>query len=166
MQPTDKRRRKRREENLSLLTKKSKPLSNVLERDNILTGCNSKTRSFMYNSWGEAMFPRATPVGWLSEHCTALISNCHPQALGWAHILRISATSLSICTQAPAFFLSNGYLLWPSLSSLLVPPLPSVVVWCEDRAEAQSFGVRDKGRRRILLVGRQWLNWLQRVKHT
>ncbi len=52
----------------------SKTFSDVLQRDNILTGCSSKTRSPLCSSWDEAMFPRATLVGWLSEHCTALIS--------------------------------------------------------------------------------------------
>lgn len=73
----------------SKLAKCSKPFSNGLKRDNILTGCNCKTRSLMCSLWGEAMFPCATPVGWLSEQFTALISlptlgmeqqSLHPQS--------------------------------------------------------------------------------------
>lgn len=82
----------------------------------------------MCSSGGEAMFPHATPVGWLSEHCTVLISlpalgmelGLHPQnrCSLIVHLYR------SLCL----FFLSNSYLLWPSLSSLF----PHFPLWCSD----------------------------------
>lgn len=88
---------------------------------------------------------------------------CQPWASSWVE--RITAASLFLFTQAPAFFLSTSYFLWP-LSSLSCSLTSSMLRWCEDSPGAQSFGVKDKGMRRTLLEGRRWLNLLQSRSNT
>ena len=72
--PTDKERAEKGESKFPLWPSLLNPSKMSWSKITFLTGCNFKTRSVMCSSRGEAMFPRATPVGWLSEHCTVLIS--------------------------------------------------------------------------------------------
>lgn len=124
------RRKKQKGKSLTL-TKDSKAFSNVLEQNKILTGCNSKTRSIVRSRWGETMSPHATPVGWLSEHCAALISLT---AQGMERGLRpqnrcnlIGCLRSISCPAATFYGLHQVSFLYPR------DPL-----WCsEDRAEAQ-----------------------------